>query len=161
MNIGVSIVQDKMGYIWIGTQQGLNRFDGVDVKIFTAVEDHGIPNNFVNSLFVDKKGVLWVATRGGFAQYDYNNGRFVKYTKKETDLVHDNVRCFAECNKYGLLIGTEGGLCAMNKRGIINLAENDKLLGHKISSIAVNDSENKIYLGTPGDGIIVFQVKDA
>lgn len=161
MNIGVSIVQDKMGYIWIGTQQGLNRFDGVDVKTITAEDEHGIPNNFVNSLFVDKKGNLWVATRGGFAHYDYNNGSFVKYKEKDTELAHDNVRCFAECNKYGLLIGTEGGLCAMNKRGIINLAERHELLGHKISSIAVNDSEDKIYLGTPGNGIIVFQVGKA
>ena len=63
------IVQDKYGFIWIGTSYGLNRFDGITVKnYFSKASDSGsVSNNLIQSLYVDKDGNLWIGTRKVFA----------------------------------------------------------------------------------------------
>ncbi len=60
-----SIAQDHDGYLWLGTQNGLNRYDGVKfVPFFT---DDGLPSNHVKALAVDDTGVLWAGTTNGLA----------------------------------------------------------------------------------------------
>lgn len=158
MNIGVSIVQDKKGYIWIATQNGLNRFDGFDFKHFT--KEDGLPNNFVNHLYIDKKDNLWVSTRGGLALY--KNGGFVSYTTEKDDLFKNNCNCTKESKKHGLLIGTVGGLFILKDQNLVEYPTNDKklstdkdILNTKIRAIEVDANDN-IYLGTTGHGLIII-----
>ena len=66
-NIINTITQDSLGFIWIGTNDGLCRFDGENYKIYReSVEDkNSISNNFIQSLFVDSVGNLWILTDQG------------------------------------------------------------------------------------------------
>lgn len=64
--------RDKQGFLWFGTKDGLNRFDGYAFKIFrrNKEDSKSIGNNFIQSLFEDENGILWVGTGAGLFAYD-------------------------------------------------------------------------------------------
>ncbi|MFT4929437.1 MAG: hypothetical protein ACI8WB_005570, partial [Phenylobacterium sp.] len=63
----LSIVQDRKGFLWFATQDGLNRYDGYSFKVFRHNPDdaHSISGNSINTLTIDSAGVLWIGTLGG------------------------------------------------------------------------------------------------
>lgn len=67
-----TILQDKQGFMWFGTKDGLNRFDGHEYRIFRHQDDHphSIGNNFIRTIFEDVSGDLWIGTDNGL--YIYN-----------------------------------------------------------------------------------------
>lgn len=77
-NTITTILQDKKGFIWIGTRNGLNRFDGNTFKIFHNVlsDAQSLGSNSIFSLFEDEKEQLWVGTSSGIYLYDPQQERF-------------------------------------------------------------------------------------
>jgi ligand-binding sensor domain-containing protein len=76
------MVQDHSGQIWLGTQHGLYRFNGTDIKIFRAdpTDPHALSADWVSSLLVDKQGTLWVGTRyAGLNRFDAHTERFERF----------------------------------------------------------------------------------
>jgi len=65
-----AITQDRLGYIWVGTQSGLARFDGIRFVTYTPYDTPGIPGIQIRSLYLDKAGKLWIGTYKGLAVYD-------------------------------------------------------------------------------------------
>jgi ligand-binding sensor domain-containing protein len=68
------ILQDRRGFMWIGTNDGLNRYDGNHFIIFrnTPGDSTSLPGNMINDIIEDEDGVLWIATGdGGLGRYDY------------------------------------------------------------------------------------------
>ncbi|MBK8501830.1 MAG: histidine kinase [Saprospiraceae bacterium] len=61
-----NIYQDHAGYLWVGTSNGLSRFDGVDFKNYNV--SHGLPSVFVDRTYEDSKGRLWIGTRSGICE---------------------------------------------------------------------------------------------
>ena len=72
------IVQDKQGYIWIGTLNGLNRYDGYDIKVYRNKpgEEGSLLSNSVVSINMDTYGNMWVFTTGGIQIYDSQRDQF-------------------------------------------------------------------------------------
>jgi ligand-binding sensor domain-containing protein/signal transduction histidine kinase len=70
-NSVICALQDKRGFMWFGTKDGLNRFDGYSFKTFRkdAADSNSIGNNFVQSLYEDKQGTMYVGTDKGLYQY--------------------------------------------------------------------------------------------
>lgn len=63
------ILQDRAGYLWLATQDGIARFDGVTFRNYTAAEHPGLGHGVVNALGLDREGALWIGTMGGVARF--------------------------------------------------------------------------------------------
>jgi signal transduction histidine kinase/ligand-binding sensor domain-containing protein len=76
-----SIVQDDQGFMWFGTQYGLNRFDGYSFKVFAHDPQNAksLSGVFVNALFKDRNGVLWVACDQSLNKFENTTESFQKY----------------------------------------------------------------------------------
>jgi ligand-binding sensor domain-containing protein len=75
----VAILKDKYGFMWFGTQDGLNRYDGYKFKVYrnNPADKTSIPYNNIRCLLEDKAGNLWVGTAGGgLVLYDRDNDSF-------------------------------------------------------------------------------------
>ncbi|WP_432326703.1 ligand-binding sensor domain-containing protein [Mucilaginibacter sp. P25] len=76
------IMQDSRGFIWVGTRDGLNRYDGNKFKVFKNIvnDTNSISNSFVQDVIEDKNGNLWISTSGGgLNMYDRKLDRFIHY----------------------------------------------------------------------------------
>lgn len=80
-----AILQDSHGFIWFGSDRGLHRFDGMNVKTYThQSEDHeSLADNAVWSLFLDDEGTMWVGTQNGLSRYLAEADRFRNYRLRE------------------------------------------------------------------------------
>ncbi|MBK9600612.1 MAG: hypothetical protein IPO36_02035 [Anaerolineales bacterium] len=81
-NAGLAIFQDSRGYLWIGTQDGLNRYDGYGFKIYKHDPDdpNSLSHNSILSMGEDKNGSLWIGTwGGGLNRYDPATETFTRY----------------------------------------------------------------------------------
>jgi ligand-binding sensor domain-containing protein len=70
------IVQDDVGFIWIGTQDGLNKFDGYRFQIYNKDRIKNLESNYFYSSYKDHQGVLWFGTQKSVLRYDAKTDRF-------------------------------------------------------------------------------------
>jgi len=99
-----SIVEDDQGYVWIGTINGLNRFDGNVFKPFYAEDIEGsLPSSFIRNLLIDDNGVLIVGTDKGLVSYDQHTGKFIK--NEISDLIGEQAIWSLSKQNNEILIG--------------------------------------------------------
>jgi ligand-binding sensor domain-containing protein len=80
-----SIVKEKNGFVWIGTKNGLNRFDGNKVKIYNK-QNSALSSNDIADVVIDRKGKIWIGTfGGGLNLYDPSKDTFVAYKNSPND----------------------------------------------------------------------------
>ena len=103
-----ALVQDKYGFIWIGTTYGLNRFDGITVKnYFSSPRDSGsISSHYILSLYCDSKSRLWVGTHHGISLFNYAANRFINYRSPKKVAIND----IREDKTGRIWLATEDGL---------------------------------------------------
>jgi diguanylate cyclase (GGDEF)-like protein len=108
-------MQDSQGFVWIGTEDGLNRFDGYTVTVYRhdARDEASLPNDFVSSIAEDAAGDLWIGTDGGgLARWERKLDRFRSYRHDPKDgasLPSDRVRAVAVDRSGVVWVGTKGG----------------------------------------------------
>ncbi|MFZ5426386.1 MAG: two-component regulator propeller domain-containing protein [Thermodesulfobacteriota bacterium] len=146
----VCMVQDKQGFIWIGTYAGLNRYDGYSFKVYnTAPSSPGsLADNNIRSLAVDSGGVLWVGTRsGGLSRYDSSTDSFVNYThspSSPSSIPSNEVLAIHQDSRGVMRIGTAGGLADFDpKTGVFTLvpfASGKPPGGAEIVAVAEDDT---------------------
>ncbi|MCK7520427.1 MAG: hypothetical protein MZV64_23440 [Ignavibacteriales bacterium] len=76
------IFQDSIGFLWFGTEDGLNRYDGYNFKTFKPDPDaiNSLSDRFITSITEDRDGYLWIGTRqGGLNRYDPRSEQFMIY----------------------------------------------------------------------------------
>jgi ligand-binding sensor domain-containing protein len=117
-----SMAQDRRGFLWLGTQDGLNRYDGSTFKVFRNDPQQigSLSSNFILALAVDAQGALWIGTGGGgLNRFDPVTGKFRVFKHQEGQpgtLTDDFVRTVF-CDQAGTIwAGTEGGLHRYNPK---------------------------------------------
>jgi ligand-binding sensor domain-containing protein/serine phosphatase RsbU (regulator of sigma subunit) len=158
-----TILQDSDGFIWIGTQDGLNRYDGFHMKIFKNdyYDTLSLPSNDINYLFEGKNGVIYVGTNdGGFSVYNKSTEKFTNYKKeKSSNALSDNsVRGILEINDNELLIATNEGLNLFDKKNKQFTRINYFNKPLKDIKCLYKTSTNRLFIGTFGNGL--FELKD-
>lgn len=162
------ILQDFQGYIWVGTQDGLNRFDGYHFKMYKPIfgDKHSISNNIIKSLYEGKDSCMWIGTDGGgLNMYDPRDGKFYSYQHDPNDLSslsNNSVYAVYEDKKGQIWAGTYGGgLCILDRgKGTFLRYKNDpndkySLSGNSIRDI-FEDNEGTIWIGTDGGSLCKF-----
>ena len=76
------IVQDKQGFIWFGTQDGLNKFDGYHFSVYknNPKENNTISNNYIHAVVIDNAQNLWIATDNGLNRFDPVKEQFTRFS---------------------------------------------------------------------------------
>jgi ligand-binding sensor domain-containing protein/signal transduction histidine kinase len=102
-----AIVQTQDGYLWIGTQEGLARFDGLNFTVFDKENTPAFKSNDIRALHEDKQGRLWISTSYGLVCR--HNGQFNSFTVNE-GLPDNSIGPLAEDTNGNIFIGTAAGL---------------------------------------------------
>ena len=116
------ILKDRFGFLWFGTRDGLNRYDGYKFKIYRRdpKDSSSLPSNHILNLYEDKAGVLWVGTiTGGLSRYDRDSDSFVTYTHKSRDpasLSNPAVLSLLEDRQGNFWVGTYSNLNLFNRK---------------------------------------------
>lgn len=136
------ILRDKLGFIWIGTKDGLNRFDGRGFYVFRHIENDptSLCGNNITCLAVDDDSLLWIGTAtAGFCSYDFRIGKFKSYNKKNLPLLSENINDIAfDKRNNKLWIGMNNDGLQYLDLETKKLKKENKLL--TIYDIAIDDS---------------------
>ncbi len=162
-----AIGQDKNGFIWIATNDGLNRFDGTHIETFHHHygDSSSISSNTVFAVFTDRQQRIWFGTFSGLCMYDYGKGEFVRYIlPPQPDIIkYVPVWGIAQTKNDDFWLATSGGgLAHMSARTqevtyFRHDADNPStsIVSDYLHSIALDDDEN-VWLGSENDGLSIF-----
>jgi signal transduction histidine kinase/CheY-like chemotaxis protein/ligand-binding sensor domain-containing protein len=163
-----AILQDKRGFIWVGTADGLNRYDGYKFRVYrNDIKDtSSIGGSYIQNIAEDVEGNIWVATiGGGLNKFDRKTNRFHRYRHDEKNInsIASDFVTRVAVDKYGKIWAATqySGLDVFDpKRGIFLHylhKQNDpkSIIGNEISAI-FNDSQNNIWVGTANNGLSKF-----
>ncbi len=163
------ILQDSKGFMWFGTQDGLNKYDAYNIIVYKhkPSDTNSISSSFINVLFEDKNKNLWIGTDNGLDAYNLITGK-LKHYKNEAgnnqSISNNSVRCIIEDQNGMLWVGTDAGLNSLDpetrkfKRYL-----NDVNIPQSISGNAIwclhESSDGRIWAGTIGGGLNCFNKK--
>jgi ligand-binding sensor domain-containing protein/signal transduction histidine kinase len=154
-----AIVQDAKGFMWFGTQDGLNRYDGYSIKVFKhdPEDSNSISDNRISCLLSDSKGDLWIGTKSsGVDRYNLKEGKFYHYLHNENDsltISNNIITSIFEDSGENIWIGTNSGLNRYNRKSntfrhfFFELKNSLSLNGSSITAIC-EDKDNNIWAGT-------------
>ncbi len=151
-------MQDSYGFLWFGTSDGLNCYDGHTNKIFRNVlnDKYSLENNFVQTLFEESKQYIWVGTNWGIYIYDRNTNHFTHFNKR---------------TNYGVLISSEVRKITKTHNGLIWIAtlgqglfiynpKTDVLIQNSFQTSFVWDicesNTRQVYISSLQDGLFCF-----
>lgn len=155
------VYQDKRGFIWVATEDGLNKFDGNRFIVYkkNKNEPDALLNNYVKTLFEDSKGRFWVACINGIQIYDQATHTFqsIPIRHNRDNMAPQTSANIIELQNGEIWLGTYGG-------GIISLKENEFIpqeeLNRKIQSYFIQtiyeDSKQNIWIATENKGLFCY-----
>jgi ligand-binding sensor domain-containing protein/signal transduction histidine kinase len=143
-----ALAETKDGYLWVGSDAGVSRFDGARFVSF------GLPEGFqagaVQSLLGDREGALWIGSVGrGLGRWQH--GKFTAFTT-QNGLPSDSVNALAEDAAGRLWIGTEAGLAVWHD-GVLDIPRAAEVLARKPITSLFSDRHGTMWIGAKGAGL--------
>ncbi|MBN1950464.1 MAG: response regulator [Bacteroidales bacterium] len=159
------IVQDSTGFMWFGSSDGLNRYDGYEIKTYYRKEGdkNSLLSSNIRSLFVDKEGQLWIGTSKGLCRYDPAQDHFIAVLAENNTSLgeYDIVNIMNDNDGYLWLSSYRVGLIRYKPRdGSLTRYRHDHLDPTSISSDVVyssfQDSRGNIWATTHDGGVNLY-----
>lgn len=145
-----AIAQTPDGYLWLATQRGLVRFDGVRFTVFDRRNTEELTSDWISALLVDHEGTLWVGTAGGgLAQV--REGRLTTFSTRE-DLSGKTVMALSEDTQGVLWICTDGGGLYRFRGGKLEVVDIIGLQEDRVRTVLA-DRDGTLWLGLSGGGL--------
>lgn len=154
----LKIYQDSKGYMWFGTRNGLNKYDGNKMVVYKHHNEDSLSlcDNHVTSLIEDDQHCLWIGTSHGLNKLELKTDKITPYTKENFQLLESGVRSLFIDSKDRLWVGTSKGLCLFvreaNAFQVIDL--HGKIKGEFITAIG-ETSDHHFLIGTETKGLFV------
>lgn len=158
-NTVLSILQDHNGFMWFGTKDGLNRFDGKEFKSFIYGENDEYECRFVSTLCEASDGLIWVGTDWGVCYYDERTEEIYPFTTKSTDgaTIANPVSLICEPRPGELWIVVERqGIFRydLKTKQLHNVSVKDKRHQQVVFTSMAFDDKGRVWLGTFGQGLV-------
>ncbi|MDW3192031.1 MAG: two-component regulator propeller domain-containing protein [Cytophagales bacterium] len=167
-----NIAQDSHGFLWLATEQGLNRFDGQNFSHYLHVpgDTNSITNNLLFGLAIDQQDVIWVGTELGLNAYDLklNQWHHFRNDPDDPNSLSDNyVRKVFVDSQDRIWVGTQNGLNLfdrttgqfqrlMDDRQFADAFDRKTFSYNRINDV-YEDNEGRIWVGTDGGGIRIYE----
>lgn len=153
----IAILQDKKGYLWFGTRDGLNKFDGHEFTVYKHKigDTTSLSHNSIHSIYQDSYGNLWVGTQNGLNRYNPNQDNFIQYTfEDQQQAAKGNIVWeVIQIDKERLWVATDNGIFQIN---IKTHQINRKLIGDRHQS---TDKQIRCFLKTNDGNIWIARTK--
>jgi ligand-binding sensor domain-containing protein/signal transduction histidine kinase/DNA-binding response OmpR family regulator len=153
------ILKDKYGFLWFGTEDGLNKYDGYKFKVFRnkTGNDKTIPSNGINCLFEDKAGEVWIGTSAGVKKYNRNDDSFTPYEGGAT-------KHFFEGSDGTFWVSTYNGLKVLDRKAGKLISPGFKkdqfsAIENFNTSCVYEDSHKNLWVGTSSKGLFLLNKK--
>lgn len=173
------VFQDSEGFLWFGTIDGLNKYNGYEFEVYRTVlnDPHSISNNRINTITEDGYGRLWIGTDNGLNVFDKNTEKFYKINLYQTKAGEANFREVINALLYDKKTNT---LWVTSKKGLIKLLLNhtgagsfDKIkfehyvnipndktsIDNNDATNVINDSKGNVWVGTKGNHLHRYNSK--
>lgn len=139
-----AIVQDRQGNVWLGTQDGLNRYDGYGFEVFHA--DPGcescLNDNSISSLKIGSDGRLWIGTKTGLSCYDFREQRFFNFTIRNVSRITDIFELGEQ-----LMLATDSGIHFFGLESL-GTASDNLLSGINVRTFCLKADGKEVLVGT-------------
>ena len=146
-----ALAQTLDGYIWVGTDDGLARFDGARFVSFGLPD--GLPSSPVRTLFGDSHGSLWIGSAGnGLIHWEAGHSSLLTMA---TGLPSDSISVLAEDDEGRIWIGTDAGLAVWHEGHIITFDQTREFSGKAITALC-RDSQGNMWVGATGLGVFEY-----
>ena len=151
------VIQDELNSLWIGTQDGINRYDGKTFEIFNSNKTKGITSEYVNCALKDNNGNLWFGTKGGLTTYQLKTESFTTYSlpgkkafKVESAVIDD----------YGVfwLASTDKGVFSFDTVTKKFISYKENIPGRKTTSLHLLENQELI-VGSEDQGLYSYDIK--
>ncbi|RXF67653.1 hybrid sensor histidine kinase/response regulator [Arcticibacter tournemirensis] len=152
------MLKDQYGFMWFGTQDGLNKYDGYSFTVYRHKNNdpESLPANNITALYQTKDGSIWIGTRiGGLSRYDQKTNSFTNFREKagdENSLSSNRITFIYEDRRNRLWVGTESGLNVYNRKTRTfkryhKTSDPGSLSNPRVYAV-FQDSKGKMWVGT-------------
>ncbi|WP_185968827.1 two-component regulator propeller domain-containing protein [Carboxylicivirga sp. M1479] len=148
----IALTQDKNDYIWMATDEGLIRYDGIEYVVYTVADS--LAHNYINCLHFDKKDRLWIGHKNGLITYREDD----EFHKIAVEGSSQLISAIAD-DEHGNIwaIDQKRGLIRIDTKGVVTTFFDRKIYGRKNYTSFQCLSNNRFLIGTARQGLFVFQ----
>lgn len=160
-----AVMQDRQGYMWFGTNDGLDRFDGVNFRVFRYRHDNpsSIGHNFIHCLRETTRGKFLVGTKEGLYSYNRENETFshVVLNAEVREQDKTSIHCIVEDRQGDVWIGCYGdGVYRLNKDLKVKKHYAEGILPSMFVNSLCCDLSDNIWIGTEGKGLYLLNTRN-